>query len=132
MIRLLLPSLITMVGVFTTLLILYFAIKKYVLSSLDTEQGKSEKLLKTIFLLFATIITVCYIFYVLQIVSVNEIPRAEPDRSAQQKGKQNFEERLTIVENKNGNFALNFLNSRRNGEYEGFEIIDPSNKKPIY
>lgn len=37
-----------------------------------------------------------------------------------------------VVEKQSGELALSFLDSRRDGEYERYEIIDPCNDEPMY
>jgi amino acid permease len=89
MLRLLLPSIIGLVFFILTLCFGYLMILKH--STIEQEMLQK---IKKIFFSIALLVLLFFVFYVINIVSVNEIPRAAPDRSAQEEGKQNFEERL--------------------------------------
>ncbi len=89
MFRLILPSLIGLVFFLLTLWFGYFMILKN-----STLEGDNLQKIKKLFLTITLAAILFSAFYVLNMLSVNDIPRTVPDRSAQEEGKQNFEDRL--------------------------------------
>ena len=90
MIRLLLPSLLGFAFFLTALWLGYFLLKRYIKS----EDEQTKAITKSIAWIITILVSAFFAFYIINIASVNEIPRNEIDRSAQTEGIRNFEDRM--------------------------------------
>lgn len=88
MFRLLLPSIVEMT-IFVIILILI-----RVISFSKIKDGYLRKTIRNILWFVFMIFFVGWIIYVINIASVNEIPRSDPDRKAQEQGINNFQEKM--------------------------------------
>ena len=91
MLRLLLPSIMELFGALTLIWFLCFIIMNYVIVYIDETERKNVLSVATI---VSLITIVGFIIYMVNIASVNEIPRAELDRSGMEQGQSNFQDRM--------------------------------------
>jgi formate hydrogenlyase subunit 3/multisubunit Na+/H+ antiporter MnhD subunit len=105
MIRLLLPSLLGLAFAISIIWILYYLVVFYANNNAeadDAERGK--KTTKSVARILTLLSIFFYVFYVINIASVNEVPRTDIDRSAQQEAVKNLDARLikdtTTIKNK--------------------------------
>ncbi len=89
MIQLLVPAILEFIFFIIIIWVVYSIIMTYV-----KLENPSKNPIKKICWIVTFLASLLFVFYVINISSVNEVPRTEIDRSAQQEGKQNFEDRL--------------------------------------
>lgn len=88
MFRLLLPSIVTFAITAIALIILaVFLIR-------NTEDDEAKRIIKKIAWWLLGIGLAGWLAYVINICSVNSIPRSDPDRKAQEEGINNFQEKM--------------------------------------
>lgn len=95
MFRLLLPTLVVIFCSIGGIWGAYFYLR-----SLFKQDKEIAGIVKKTCIAITTIILISFVIYVINIASVNEIPREEIDRSALEQGKDNFEQQILQQANK--------------------------------